>query len=54
MGPSPDTKIGGIYVIGRKLGSGSFGDVYLCVDTRSGEEYAAKFESAKSKHPQLL
>jgi len=54
MVPAPDTKIADNYVIGRKLGSGSFGDIYLCIDMTTGEELAAKFESVKSKHPQLM
>ena len=49
-----DTRVGEVYQVGRKLGSGSFGDIYLCIDSRSGEELAVKFESAKSKHPQLM
>ena len=49
-----DTRVGEYYLIGRKLGSGSFGDIYLCSDTRTGEELASKFESSKSKHPQLM
>jgi len=30
------------YEIGRKLGSGSFGEVYACTSKISGEEYAIK------------
>jgi len=48
------SKVGGIYCLGRKLGSGSFGDIYLAVNTQTGEELAVKVESAKSKHPMLM
>jgi serine/threonine protein kinase len=46
-------KVGGKYRIGRKIGSGSFGDIYLGVNIISGEEVAIKLESVKAKHPQL-
>jgi serine/threonine protein kinase len=46
-------QVGGKYRIGRKIGSGSFGDIYLGVNIISGEEVAIKLESVKAKHPQL-
>lgn len=42
------------YRLVKKIGSGSFGDVYLAVNVLSGEEVAVKMESQKTKHPQLL
>ncbi|WVZ74566.1 hypothetical protein U9M48_022732 [Paspalum notatum var. saurae] len=45
--------IGGKFKLGRKIGSGSFGELYLGVNIQSGEEVAIKLESVKSKHPQL-
>lgn len=51
---SPETKVGGKYVLGRKLGSGSFGDIYLAVHEQTGKEFAVKMESSRCKHPQLL
>jgi serine/threonine protein kinase len=39
------------YKIGRKIGSGSFGDVYHC--RRDGKEYAVKLERISSKRAQL-
>ncbi|KAF8388244.1 hypothetical protein HHK36_026910 [Tetracentron sinense] len=45
--------IGGKFKMGRKIGSGSFGELYLGVNTQSGEEVAIKLESVKTKHPQL-
>jgi len=47
------SKVGGTYCLGRKLGSGSFGDIYLAVNSQTGEEVAVKLESAKAKHPML-
>ncbi|KAA8914116.1 hypothetical protein TRICI_003013 [Trichomonascus ciferrii] len=40
-------------LIGRKIGSGSFGDIYLGTNIISGEEVAIKLESVRAKHPQL-
>ncbi|XP_059665728.1 casein kinase 1-like protein 10 [Cornus florida] len=48
-----DHVIGGKFKLGRKIGSGSFGELYLGVNTQNGEEVAVKLESVKSKHPQL-
>ncbi|XP_059660331.1 casein kinase 1-like protein 10 [Cornus florida] len=48
-----DHVIGGKFKQGRKIGSGSFGELYLGVNVQSGEEVAIKMESVKTKHPQL-
>ncbi|KAJ8650671.1 hypothetical protein MRB53_003694 [Persea americana] len=45
--------VGGKFKLGRKIGSGSFGELYLGVNIQSGEEVAIKLESVKTKHPQL-
>lgn len=53
----PEVLVGGSscqYRLVRKIGSGSFGDVYLGVNVMTGEEVAVKMESQKTKHPQLL
>eukprot|EP00931_Biecheleriopsis_adriatica_P075784 TRINITY_DN49578_c0_g1_i1.p1 TRINITY_DN49578_c0_g1~~TRINITY_DN49578_c0_g1_i1.p1 ORF type:complete len:452 (+),score=125.67 TRINITY_DN49578_c0_g1_i1:84-1439(+) len=47
-------KVGSIYCLGRKLGSGSFGDIYFAVNSQTGKELAVKLERADSKHPMLL
>ncbi|KAI8467469.1 MAG: serine/threonine kinase [Monoraphidium minutum] len=49
-----DIRIGGRYRLGRKIGGGSFGDIYLGTNIQTGEEVAIKLESIKTKHPQLL
>lgn len=48
-----DLRVGGKYRLGKKIGSGSFGDIYLGINIISGEEVAIKLESVKAKHPQL-
>ncbi|XP_066374283.1 casein kinase 1-like isoform X1 [Miscanthus floridulus] len=45
--------IGGKYKLGRKIGSGSFGELYLGVNIQNGEEVGIKLELVKTKHPQL-
>lgn len=51
---SVELRVGKKYRLGRKIGSGSFGDIYWGMDITTGEEVAIKLESVKSKHPQLL
>ncbi|OAX78458.1 CK1/CK1/CK1-D protein kinase, partial [Emergomyces africanus] len=48
-----DHFVNGKYRIGRQIGSGSFGDIYLGTNIISGEDIAIKLESVKAKHPQL-
>ncbi|GLU03658.1 hypothetical protein SLE2022_208460 [Rubroshorea leprosula] len=45
--------IGGKFKLGRKIGSGSFGELYLGVNLQTGEEVAVKLEPVKTRHPQL-
>lgn len=40
--------------LGRKVGSGSFGEVYIGVDVNTEEEVAIKLEKIRARHPQLL
>jgi serine/threonine protein kinase len=35
------------YKLKRKIGSGSFGDIYLAINIQNGEEVAVKLESVK-------
>mmetsp|Transcript_1763 Transcript_1763/g.5241 ORF Transcript_1763/g.5241 Transcript_1763/m.5241 type:complete len:332 (-) Transcript_1763:417-1412(-) len=49
-----ELRVGKKYRLGRKIGSGSFGDIYLGVNVTTGEEVAVKLESVKTKHPQLM
>jgi casein kinase 1 len=49
-----ELRVGGKFRLGRKIGSGSFGDIYISTNVQNGDEVAIKLESIKSKHPQLL
>lgn len=42
------------YKLGRKIGSGSFGEIYLATHVDTFEIVAVKIENGKTKHPQLL
>ncbi|ONK80145.1 uncharacterized protein A4U43_C01F14380 [Asparagus officinalis] len=46
--------VGGKYKLGRKIGSGSFGEIYLATHVDTFEIVAAKIENSKTKHPQLF
>jgi len=48
-----ELRVGSKYRLGRKIGSGSFGDIYLGTHITSAEEVAIKLECVKTKHPQL-
>src|SRR6218665_2887053 len=41
------------YRLGHKIGSGSFGVIYIGTNIASKEEVAIKLEDVNSKHPQL-
>ncbi|XP_052822313.1 casein kinase I-like [Octopus bimaculoides] len=49
-----DFFVGGKYRLLRKIGSGSFGDIYLGINITNGEEVAVKLEPVDARHPQLL
>eukprot|EP00004_Rigifila_ramosa_P026632 TRINITY_DN838_c1_g1_i4.p1 TRINITY_DN838_c1_g1~~TRINITY_DN838_c1_g1_i4.p1 ORF type:complete len:378 (-),score=66.71 TRINITY_DN838_c1_g1_i4:1102-2235(-) len=51
---SVELRVANRYRLGRKIGSGSFGDIYAGTLIQTGEEIAVKLEPIKSKHPQLL
>lgn len=46
--------VGNKYVIGNKIGSGSFGQIHIGKNIQTNEDIAIKFESVRSRHPQLL
>jgi serine/threonine protein kinase len=49
-----ELRVGGRYRLGRKIGNGSFGEIYLGVNIQTNEEVAIKLENVRSPHPQLL
>jgi serine/threonine protein kinase len=49
----PDV-IAGEFTLSKKLGSGSFGEIYLATNRETLEEYAVKLEPVKTRHPQLM
>lgn len=49
-----DVRVGsGQWRLMRRIGSGSFGDIFLAVDQKTKENVAVKIESSKTQHPQL-
>ncbi|XP_058114342.1 casein kinase 1-like protein 4 [Magnolia sinica] len=46
--------VGEKFKLGRKIGSGSFGQIYLATHVDTHEIVAVKIENSKTKHPQLL
>ena len=49
-----DIRVAERYQLGKKLGSGSFGDIYSGTDIQHNEEVAIKLEKINSRHPQLI
>ncbi|XP_076885745.1 casein kinase 1-like protein 2 [Bidens hawaiensis] len=49
-----EPRVGNKFRLGRKIGSGSFGEIYLGTNVQTNEEVAIKLENIKTKHPQLL
>ncbi|CAA9998020.1 unnamed protein product [Nesidiocoris tenuis] len=48
-----ELRVGNKYRLGRKIGSGSFGDIYLGTNISNNEEVAIKLECIRTRHPQL-
>jgi casein kinase 1 len=49
-----DIRIAGRFQLGKKIGSGAFGEIYQGTDTQSNEEIAIKLEKISTHHPQLI
>ncbi|KAK8792924.1 hypothetical protein WA158_005088 [Blastocystis sp. Blastoise] len=47
-------QVGSVFRLGKKIGSGAFGDIYNGVNTDTNEEVAIKIEQKKNPNPQLL
>lgn len=54
MAYATDLRVGGKWRLGRRIGAGSFGDIYIGINIHTSEEVAVKLESVKTKHPQLI
>ncbi|CAA7034030.1 unnamed protein product [Microthlaspi erraticum] len=48
-----ELRVGSKFRLGQKIGSGSFGEIYLGTDVQTNEEVAIKLESTKTAYPQL-
>jgi casein kinase 1 len=48
-----EQRFGGKYRVGRKIGSGSFGEIFMAHNVFTGEELAIKLEPVNTRHPQL-
>ncbi|KAI1729917.1 protein kinase domain-containing protein [Ditylenchus destructor] len=53
MPPLPNITVAGRYQLIRKIGSGSFGEVYLATDLNGGGNVAVKLEPIDARIPQL-
>lgn len=49
-----DLQVGGKFKLTKKIGSGSFGEIYRGINLVSNEEVAIKLENTTSRHPQLI
>ncbi|CAN8063926.1 unnamed protein product [Agarophyton chilense] len=54
MSYATDLRVGGKWRLGRRIGAGSFGDIYIGINIHTNEEVAVKLENNKTKHPQLI
>lgn len=52
--PNPEIRVGPGFRVGRKIGSGSFGEIYMGINIRTGEEVGIKLESVRRRNPHLL
>ena len=49
-----DVTIAGQFKILRKIGGGSFGEIFEAISTKRGHHVAMKLENCESKHQQLF
>nr|CDS18587.1 casein kinase I alpha [Echinococcus granulosus] len=52
--PTSDFVVNGKWKLVRKIGSGSFGEIFLGINIETGEEVAVKLEKVSARHPQLF
>lgn len=46
--------MGNKFRLGRKIGNGSFGEIYIGTNIQTNEDVAIKLENVRTRHPQLL
>lgn len=51
---SIEHRVGDKFVLGKKIGSGAFGEIFIATNKQTLEKVAVKLEHRKAKHPQLL
>ena len=49
-----EIRIANRFKMGKKIGSGSFGEIYLGIDIQTGKEVAVKFEQLNVRRPQVI
>ena len=49
-----EVRVNNRFQMGRMIGSGSFGEIYLGKDIQTGKEVAVKFEQLKVRRPQVI
>jgi len=49
-----EVRVAGRFRMGKKIGSGSFGEIYLGRDLNTGGEVAVKFEQLSARRPQVI
>ena len=49
-----EVRVADRFKMGKKIGSGSFGEIYLAIDLQTGKEVAVKFESKAVRRPQVI
>jgi casein kinase I family protein HRR25 len=51
---SYEVRVNNRFQMGRMIGSGSFGEIYLGRDILTGKEVAVKFEGLQVRRPQVI
>ena len=51
---SYEVRVNNRFQMGRMIGSGSFGEIFLGKDIQTGKEVAVKFEQLKVRRPQVI
>ena len=49
-----EVRVNNRFQMGRMIGSGSFGEIFLGKDIQTGKEVAVKFEQLKVRRPQVI